>query len=164
VVVNARSLSLQTQRERRYLALMENANEIIYTYDLEGNFTSMNSAGEQTLGYSASEIRKLNVLQVVVPKYRQLVQSMIEETLDVQIRKTDQLELVTKYGRTLNVEADTHPIYLEGKVIEIQAIVRSVLVGGQPDTLLVPAQTVQPVPSRNLTNSFTMKPAFRIGH
>jgi PAS domain S-box-containing protein len=159
VVEQARSISLQTQRERRYLALLDNANEIIYTHDLEGNFTSMNTTGEQTLGYSEWEILKLNVLQVVGPKYRQLVQTMIEQTLDAQTQKVDEIELVTKNGRNLIVEAGTHPIYQQGRVIEVQWRARSLFASVQPEASFFQAREGPPIHTYPLANNFSLQPA-----
>jgi PAS domain S-box-containing protein len=161
VVEHARSVFLQTQRERRYLALLENANEIIYTHDLEGNFTSINSTGAQTLGYSEPEILKLNVLQVVVPKYRLLVQTMIEQTVDAQTQKVDEVELVTKDGRNLTMEVGSHPIYLEGKVIEVQGIARKFFAGAQLQTSLDRARSDGY--GSNLANNFCPQRAAQIG-
>lgn len=122
VVEQARSISLQNQRERRYLALLDNANEIVYTHDLKGNFTSINHTGEQLIGYSQSEILEMNVWQLVAPEYRVLVEKMIAGTLDAQTQMGDEIELVTKDGCNLMVEINTHPINHDGKTIEIQGI------------------------------------------
>src|SRR5205807_960593 len=40
------------ESEERYRELFENANDIIYTQDLQGNFTSINRTGEQLTGYT----------------------------------------------------------------------------------------------------------------
>ena len=122
VVEQARNISLQNQRERRYLALLENANELVYTHDLEGNFTSINRTGEQLLGYSQSEIVEMNLWQLVDPEYRLVVEKMIARTLDAQTQTGDVVELTTKYGCNLNLEMNTHPINHRGRTIEIQAI------------------------------------------
>jgi two-component system response regulator len=122
VVEQARSISLQDQRERRYLALLDNANEIVYTHDLRGNFTSINRTGEQLTGYSQSEFLEMNVWQLVAPEYRLQVEKMIARTLDAQTQISDEVELVTKYGCNLMVEINTHPINHDGKTIEIQGI------------------------------------------
>jgi PAS domain S-box-containing protein len=122
VVEQARNISLQNQRERRYLALLDNANKIVYTHDLEGNFTSINRTGEQLLGYSQSEIMEMNVWQLMVPEYRVLVQKMIARTLDAQTQTAEEVELVTKDGCNLRLEINTHPINHYGRTIEIQAI------------------------------------------
>src|ERR1700730_11247366 len=95
VVEEGRSNSLQHQRERRYLALLDNSNGIFYTHDLEGNFTSINRTGEQLTGYSQREILEMNVLQIVAPEHRELVDKMIQRTLDAQTQTAYQVELVT---------------------------------------------------------------------
>ncbi|HUR79126.1 MAG TPA: PAS domain S-box protein, partial [Thermoanaerobaculia bacterium] len=44
------------QSEERYRELFENANDIVYTHDLEGIVTSMNLAGERASGYTRDEL------------------------------------------------------------------------------------------------------------
>jgi PAS domain S-box-containing protein len=122
VVEQARNISLQNQRERRYLALLDNVNEIVFTHDLKGNFTSMNCTGEQLTGYSQAEILAMNVWQLVDPEYQVLVEEMIARTLDAQTQMGDEVELLTKYGSNLRVEINTHPINHNGRTIEIQVI------------------------------------------
>lgn len=122
VVEQARGNCLQLERGRRYLGLLANASDIIYTHDLAGNFTSMNQTGEQLLGFSQREILNLNISQIVVPEYRGLVQKLIERTLDAQTQTFDEIELMTKYGHQVTLEVGTHPIYQQGKPIEIQGI------------------------------------------
>jgi len=122
VVEQGRSISLQHQRERRYLALLDNSNGIFYTHDLKGNFTSINRAGEQLMDYSQREILNMNILQIVAPHDRDVVDKMIQRTLDAQIQTADQVELVTRHGANLKVEINTHPIYRQGKTIEVQGI------------------------------------------
>jgi PAS domain S-box-containing protein len=125
VVEQARGSALQDQREVRYLGLINNSDEMIYTHDLNGNFTSMNRTGERILGYSEREILEMNVSQIVVPAYRVIVANMIERTLDAQRQEVEEIELVTRDGRNLTVEVRTHPIYHQGKAMEIQVLTRN---------------------------------------
>jgi PAS domain S-box-containing protein len=122
VVEEARGNCLQLERERRYLALLDNATEIIYTHDLAGNFTSMNQPGEQLLGFCQREILNLNISQIVAAEYRALFQKLIERTLDAQTQTFETIELITKHGQRFMLEVRTHPIYQQGKPIEIQGI------------------------------------------
>lgn len=124
VVEQARNSMVQNQRERRHLALLENASEIVYTHDLEGNFTSINRAGERLLGFSESEILAMKVGQIVMPEYRGLQERMIKQTLDAQTQVVEKIELATRNGGKLAVEINTHPIQREGRSIEIQNIAR----------------------------------------
>lgn len=122
VVEEARVNCLQLERERRYLGLLDNATEIIYTHDLAGNFTSMNQTGEQLLGYCQREILNLKIAQIVVAEYRAPFQQLIERTLDAQTQTFETIELITKHGHQLLLDVRTHPIYQQGKPIEIQGI------------------------------------------
>uniref|UniRef100_UPI0019D470E6 PAS domain-containing protein n=1 Tax=Vibrio vulnificus TaxID=672 RepID=UPI0019D470E6 len=53
------------ENEEKYRDLFENANDLIYTHDLNGNFTSINRAGEIITGYSREEAVRLNISEVV---------------------------------------------------------------------------------------------------
>src|SRR5690349_1163194 len=57
------------ESEERYRELFENANDIIYTHDLAGNFTSLNRSGELLTGYSREEAATMNVADVIAPEY-----------------------------------------------------------------------------------------------
>src|SRR5215467_6991077 len=57
------------ESEERYRELFENANDIIYTHDLQGNFTSLNRSGERITGYSREETMTMNIADVVAPEY-----------------------------------------------------------------------------------------------
>jgi PAS domain S-box-containing protein len=124
VVEQARSLSLQSQRERRHLALLDNARAIVCTHDLDGRFTSINRVGERLIGYSVSEILTMNVGQIVMPAYRGLLKKVIEQTLDAQTQVIEEIELLTKSGSSLAVEINSHPIQHHGRPIEVQVIAR----------------------------------------
>jgi len=135
VVEEARVNSLQDKRRRRYLALIDNADEIIYTHDLKGTFTSMNRTGEQLIGYSQEECLSLTVAQIVSPKSRDVALQMIEHALDSQRQTFYEVEILTKHGLTLPVEVETHLIYHQGKAVEIQSIAREVNARIQRPTL-----------------------------
>ena len=65
------------ESEERYRELFENANDIIYTHDLQGNFTSLNRTGERITGYSREETLKMNVADVIAPEHLNLARDMI---------------------------------------------------------------------------------------
>src|SRR5690349_11716482 len=64
------------ESEERYRELFENANDIIYTHDLRGNFTSLNRSGERITGYSREEAVRMNVAEVIAPEYLDLAREM----------------------------------------------------------------------------------------
>ena len=122
IVEQARSIALMKERERRYLALLDNSNQIVYTHDLEGTFLSINHAGELQIGYSQAEIMGMDVWQLLAPGYQVLMESMIARTLDAQTQTCDEVRLVTKYGGTLLLQLNMHPINQDGQTVEIQGM------------------------------------------
>src|SRR5579864_6780778 len=51
--------------EQMYREVGENASDLIYVTDLQGNFTSINRAARRISGYSRSEALKMNIAQLV---------------------------------------------------------------------------------------------------
>ena len=86
---------------QRYRALVDNANEIIYSHDLEGNYTSINRAGLNLTGYSVEEALQLNLTQVIAPEYKGLVAQMIEAKLAGDAMSFYEIEIITKDGRPI---------------------------------------------------------------
>ena len=60
------------ESEHRFREIFDNANDIIYTHDLSGNFTSLNKTGEELTGYSKDEVVGMNFAQVVKPEQMKL--------------------------------------------------------------------------------------------
>ena len=55
------------QSEERYRDLFENANDVIYTLDLDGCITSVNRRAEQTFGYTRAECVGKNAAALIAP-------------------------------------------------------------------------------------------------
>ncbi|MBI4609184.1 MAG: PAS domain S-box protein [Candidatus Rokubacteria bacterium] len=113
--------------EARYRELFENANDIIFTTDLEGNFTSINRAGEQLSGYQRDETASMSFAAVIAPEDLERAWTMLQRKLTGQAERTSyELEILTKDGRRVPLEVSTRLIYHEGKPAGIQGIARDV--------------------------------------
>lgn len=110
--------------EARYTELFENANDIIYTHDLLGNFTSLNRSGESITGYSRSEALNLNIADVLAPEYLGLARQMMARKTAAKFPTVYELEIVTKQVRRVRLEVSTQLIYRNGKAVGIQGIGR----------------------------------------
>jgi len=54
--------------EEKYRGFFENSIDIVFTVDIEGNFTSFNKALEELSGYPAEELMGLNFRKFVTPE------------------------------------------------------------------------------------------------
>ena len=84
------------ESEERYRELFENANDIIYTHDLAGNFTSINKAAEQATGYTLDEALKTGIFSVLAPEsvdvVRQMMSRRAAEGGHIAIRTGDRVQ------------------------------------------------------------------------
>ena len=115
------------ESEQRYREIFDNANDLIYTHDLKGNFTSLNETGEQLTGYSKTEALSMNFAQVVVPEQVDLARQMLGRKLHSDDAATVyELDITSKDGRRMTLELSTRLIYRDGKGVGVQGIGRDV--------------------------------------
>jgi PAS domain S-box-containing protein len=112
------------ESEERYRELFENANDIIYTHDLQGNFTSLNRTGERITGYSREEAAMMNVADVIAPEYLNLAREMIAHKASEKVSTVYEIDIITKHGRRVRLEVSTRLIFSDGKPIGVQGIAR----------------------------------------
>jgi PAS domain S-box-containing protein len=112
------------ESEERYRELFENANDIIYTHDLQGNFTSLNRSGERITGYSRDEAALMNVADVIAPEYLNLAREMIAHKASEKVSTVYEIDIITKDGRRVRLEVSTRLIFRDGKPVGVQGIAR----------------------------------------
>ena len=113
--------------EEQFRELFENANDLIYTHDLLGNFTSLNRAGERITGYPREEALKLNIKDVVAPEFLELAQKKTLEKISGRSDATSyETEIIRKDGKRATLDVSTRLIYENGKPVGVQGIARDV--------------------------------------
>ena len=112
--------------EERYRDLFENANDLIYTHDLNGYFTSLNRAGEVITGYSREEAVGLNIADVVAPEYLEAAKSMTARKIDSPQPTTYEIEIIAKGGNRVKLELSTRLIVMGGTPVGVQGIARDI--------------------------------------
>lgn len=133
------------ESEERYRDLVENARDIIYTHDLEGNYTSVNKAGEQLTGYTREESLKMNLAQTVAPEYHDRARQMIANKLAGEKETIYDLEIIKKDGNRIALEVNTRLITKNGAPIGIQGIARDITEREQLEEQLRQAQKMEAV-------------------
>jgi PAS domain S-box-containing protein len=117
----------QREAEMRYRDLFENANDIIYTHDLRGNFSSINKMGERVTGYDREEILGTNIARLVAPGYAALASENISRKLAGDMDSaTYEIEIICKDGKSLPLEVSTRLIYEGNDPVGVQGIARDI--------------------------------------
>jgi two-component system, cell cycle sensor histidine kinase and response regulator CckA len=112
--------------EERYRALVENAIDIIYTHDLDGNFLSVNNAVEKITGYTKDQVLKMNLAQVVAPEYLDKAREMTAVKLDGRSVTAYELEILAADGHRVTVEVNTRILRKKDLPIAVQGIARDI--------------------------------------
>jgi two-component system cell cycle sensor histidine kinase/response regulator CckA len=113
--------------EQRYRDLFENANDMIYTMDLDGRITSINKRGEELTGYHRDELIGQLGDAISTPSSTLVSRKQLQRKLEGQSSHTVyELSLVTKSGERCAVEINSRLIYEDGKPVGIQGIARDI--------------------------------------
>jgi len=140
VTENRRAEISIRESEERYRELFENANDIIYTHDLQGNFTSLNRSGERITGYSREEAALMNVADVIAPEYLGLAREMIAQKASQGVSTVYEIDIISKQGHRVRLEVSTRLIFSDGKPIGIQGIGRDLTERKQSEEVLRQSQ------------------------
>jgi two-component system cell cycle sensor histidine kinase/response regulator CckA len=113
---------LLRESEERYRELFENANDMVFTLDLEGNFTGINRAGERITGYGRRELLGRNFAQLVLSDEGGSSYQLAGEGE----AKMFECSLVANDGRQVPIEVASRLIHEHGKPVAVQGIARDV--------------------------------------
>ncbi|HEY6189500.1 MAG TPA: PAS domain S-box protein [Pyrinomonadaceae bacterium] len=113
--------------EARYRNLLENANDIIYSHDLQGNYLSINRAGSEITGYTRAEILGgLNISNVVAPEHLEKAKQMTMLKLRDPTPTVYEVDIISRDGRRLTLEVSTRISYEDGQPVAVEGVARDV--------------------------------------
>jgi diguanylate cyclase (GGDEF)-like protein/PAS domain S-box-containing protein len=113
--------------EERYRELFENANDLVYTHDLEGRISSMNLACERVTGYSRDELLGTQIQRLVAPEHAERAREAMERKLRAETASTFyEVDMIAKDGRRIPLELSTRLIFRDGVAIGVQGVGRDV--------------------------------------
>jgi PAS domain S-box-containing protein len=126
--------------EERYRDLFENANDIIFTTDLHGNFTSVNRAGELLSGFTREQVQALNIESIVAPEEaRRLMAQLrgLRAGRGRDERTRHELEIIARDGRRVPLEVNARVIHDDhGRASGLQGIARDITDRRQAESAL----------------------------
>lgn len=115
--------------ETRYQELFENANDMIFTLDLEGNFTSFNRMAVRLTGYPAEQALHMNIFQIVAHEFHEAIEEHLaidHQPGAVLTSHTIEVEIVSPDNRRVPIEVSTRHINENGIASGLQGIARDI--------------------------------------
>jgi len=113
------------ESEEKYRHLVENLNDVIFSLDMNGDFTFVSQAVESMVGYKPSEIKGKPFTQFVhldnLPVLRKHFQDVISgsgRSSEYRVFKSD--------GETLCVRSSSMPIYEGDRIVGMQSILTDI--------------------------------------
>ncbi len=94
------------ENEDRYRDLVDNSQEVVATYDLAGNFLSVNETAVRITGYPREILLKMNLADLVVPEYRHTVPEFLQ-TMGTVGKVSGIIRIQTASGEKRTWEHDT---------------------------------------------------------
>src|SRR6476646_1004842 len=114
------------ESEERYRDLVENANDIVYTLDLEGKVTSINKAAESITGYAREQLINRNLAELLTPESFEANRAMLTRKLEGEERTNYEMDIRSVDGRILTFEISSKLVFRDGKAIGVQGIARDI--------------------------------------
>lgn len=102
----------------------ENADDVVFTLDPDGRFTSINAAGEHLTGYSRKELMSFSLHSLVVPEDAGLIDEVWRKRLAGIRTAPYSVEIACKNGERIFMEINHWLICRNGKPISVHGIAR----------------------------------------
>ncbi len=121
-----RQLETEATLKERYEDLLENANDMVLTHDLQGRITSINSTGEQWLGQDRKEIITRNLLSFIVEEQRDAAAQWLEQIIVKKELAPVEWDFLVPGGQRLRLEISARLISQPGKADEVESFARDI--------------------------------------
>jgi PAS domain S-box-containing protein len=119
-------LQAEAALKERYEVLFENANDMVFTLDLGGCITSVNSSGERLLQRPRKGLLNLNVLDLVAEDQRAAARQWLEQVVREAELPTGEWDFVNAAGQRVKLEISIRTIERDGKQVEVEGIARDI--------------------------------------
>lgn len=114
------------ESEQRYRKLIDDASDVIFTIDLGGQFTSVNTMGERISGYSRQELLCMNLQQIAAPESLAAIQETIAARLAGATPVALEANLVTREGNRVAMEVSGRLQFRNGSPVGMLCIARDI--------------------------------------
>jgi len=117
-------LKAEAAIKARYEQLFENANDVVFTHDLQGRITSINKAGASLLQRKQENILNKNVIDLIVEEQHPAARQWLEQVVSGMEIPTADWDFMNASGHRLKLEINSRRIEQAGQFVEVEGIAR----------------------------------------
>ncbi|MES1045409.1 hypothetical protein BLX88_13700 [Bacillus obstructivus] len=114
------------ESEQRYKSLFENHPEAIFSFDLNGNFTSGNLGVEKVTGYSFDELIGTSFIPLVDSNDLERTLFHFKQTIEQKKSVNYEIRLKPKHGHSKEVLITNIPIIVDNHVVGVHGIAKDI--------------------------------------
>src|SRR5687768_10956130 len=113
------------------------SDQVVFRLDLDGNILSVNQAGERLTGYSAVELARLNVLDLLPGQSAADLRAMANRSIRHRFGTVFEIEVMTSDRRQIPVEVSIDLIRRPDRELEFRgiAVPKNEVAAGRPRCL-----------------------------
>ncbi|MFA5400542.1 MAG: PAS domain S-box protein [Dehalococcoidia bacterium] len=119
------SLEALSASEEKFRTLVENINDLMYTLDAEGHVTYASPAVERFTKYKVAELIGQPFMPLIHPDDLPGLLGSFDRLLSGQLEPWE-FRVLDKDGRIIWVRSSSRPVYNEGKIVEINALMTDI--------------------------------------
>ncbi|TAK94966.1 MAG: PAS domain S-box protein [Verrucomicrobia bacterium] len=119
-------LQVEAALKERYLDLFENANDMVFTHDLNGRMTSINKAGERLLQRSRDEIATKELVDLIAEDERPAAREWLKQVTSGAETHAADWDFICVTGQRLKLEVSSRLVEQAGRPIEVEGVARDV--------------------------------------
>jgi PAS domain S-box-containing protein len=122
-----RQLQHEAALEERYRDLFENANDIVFSQDVDGRLTAVNRAAEQISGFRRAELMTRTLLDLMPAERRETARRLFQRVLAGEEEPPAfETAIVARDGRVIPLEVTVRLTLQKGRPAGIEGIARDV--------------------------------------
>ena len=133
------------ESEERLRDLFENANDLIFTLDLDGRISACNREAERAVGVAAGVLHGRLFPDLVAEHHRSVAVELLRQTFENGSSEQGRLELQQPGSRGTVIELKTRPLVIDDAVVGLQGIGRDIGEREQLELELRQAQKMEAV-------------------
>lgn len=121
-----KQLQVEAALKERYVDLFENANDMVFTHDLDGVITSINKTGERLLQRSRAAVVKRNLIEFLAEDQQSAARQWLGQVVTGADLPAAEWDFINAAGQRVKLEISARIIEQNGRQVEIEGIARDI--------------------------------------